>query len=470
MSAGLPRPSRRAVTLTYVALLVATALAIWLVYRLGGDLAAPPRRHDAPVFGGAAGNESTLDTFARVLVALVVIIAAARALGALFGRLRQPAVIGEVVAGLLLGPSALGHLWPAATQAIVPAQVVPVVSALAQMGVLLYMFLVGLELNPAMLRGRAPVTVLVSHASIVLPFVLGLALALYTYPRFSSSDVPFSVFALFAGVALSVTAFPVLARILSDRNLTRTPLGVIALACAAVDDVTAWCLLALVVSVAQHAISGTAIVLALAAAYVAVMLVVVRPLAQHWVARIERTGATRTAMTIILAGVMASALATSAIGIHAVFGAFLFGAILPHDSRIARQVTERLEDITVVLLLPAFFAFTGLRTQIGLLSTPEAWFAAVLVFGAACAGKLGGAYFSARVAGLSRPDSAVLGALMNTRGLMELIVLNVGLDLHVISPALFSMYVMMAVATTLLTTPLVALFSPRAVLLGSAPE
>ena len=457
--------------LIYLSLVPAAALAFWLLYGLGRDLHAPPPQPGAPMFEPTGAAGTPLEAFLHVLLALGAILIAARLVGAVFKRLRQPAVMGEVVAGLLLGPSALGRVWPEATAFLLPAQAVPALSGLAQLGVLLYMFLVGLELNPALLRGRAPVTVTVSHASILVPFVLGVALSLYTYPRFSSSDVPFAAFALFGGVALSITAFPVLARILGDRKLQGTPLGAIALACAAVDDVTAWCLLAFVVSVAQGRPGTTALTMALAAAYIALMLLVVRPAARAWVARLEAQQAvTRAAMTIVFLGLILSSIATSAIGLHALFGAFLFGAILPHDSKLARQVTERLEDVVVVLLLPAFFALTGLRTEIGLVSGGSAWLCALLIFAAACLGKFGGAFAAARLTGLPTADAALLGALMNTRGLMELIVLNVGLDLRVLSPPLFAMFVLMAIGTTLLTTPIVDALVPRARLARAAVD
>ena len=449
-------------TIVYLALLPVAVFACWALDHFGGDLRAPDPLPSAPHFSEQASGPKGLDTFMHVLLALGVIIIVARVLGALFKLIRQPPVMGEVIAGILLGPSALGYLWPDATKFLLPAHVAPALDGLAQMGVLLYMFIIGLELNPAVLRGRTAATITVSHASIVVPFILGFALCLYTYPRYSTSDVPFTVFALFGGVALSITAFPVLARILTDRKLSGTPIGTIALACAAVDDVTAWCLLAFIVSVVRATMGSAVITLACSLAYVVVMFAFVRPWLRGFVAKVEgQDGVSRQVMTIVFIGLLASSLVTSLIGIHALFGAFLFGAMIPHDSKLARSVMDRLEDVVVVLLLPAFFAFVGMRTQIGLVSG-DAWLTVLLIFAVACIGKFGGAFVAARLTGLSTPDSALLGVLMNTRGLMELIVLNVGLDLRVLSPTLFTMMVLMAIATTMMTTPLVDLLAKRA--------
>ncbi|HYW51843.1 MAG TPA: cation:proton antiporter, partial [Gemmatimonadaceae bacterium] len=291
--------------------------------------------------------------------------------------------------------------------------------------------------------------------SILLPFVLGCALALWLYPMHATIGTRFTVFALFIGISLSVTAFPVLARILTDRKLQGTPMGIVALTCAAVDDVTAWCLLAAVIAVAKSDPSSAVSTLVLTAGYVTLMLLVVRPVVLRFVDRTSAgvTSASQGTMAIVVVALVASALATEAAGAHAIFGAFLLGAIIPFDSVLARDLTSKLEDFVVVLLLPAFFAFTGMRTEVGLVSGAWEWFVCAVIIAVASIGKFGGSYAAARIAGFDRHDAASLGILMNTRGLMELIVLNIGLDLGILSPKLFTMLVLMAIATTLATTP-----------------
>ncbi|MBL8741157.1 MAG: cation:proton antiporter [Myxococcales bacterium] len=391
----------------------------------------------------------------HVLLALVVVIVAARLVGALFRKLQQPAVIGEVIAGIMLGPSVLGAVWPQATAYLVPPNVAPFLGIIAQVGVVLFMFLVGIELDTSLLRKRTTASVAVSHASIVMPFVLGTTLALWLYPKLSTSDVPFLPFALFLGVSLSVTAFPVLARILTDRRMQKSELGVVALTCAAVDDVTAWCLLAFVVAVARSEFAGAILTMALSAGFVAFMLLVVRPLLARTFN--EKRELTQLHMAFVFIGLLVSALTTEAIGIHALFGAFLFGAIIPHDSKLGLEVSDKLTDVVVVFLLPAFFAFTGMRTMIGLVNGWEHWAMVGIIILAATLGKFGGSFAAARLVGLETRKAAALGVLMNTRGLMELIVLNVGLDLRVISPTLFAMMVIMAVVTTFATSPILSL-------------
>jgi Kef-type K+ transport system membrane component KefB len=400
----------------------------------------------------------------RVLVALIVVLVVARALGAIFRMLNQPQVMGEVVAGILLGPSFFGWLAPGLASQVLSASVAPYLAVISQVGVVLYMFLVGLELDTDLLRQRTQSSIAISHASIVAPFLLGGALALWLYPRYATGNVPFTAFALFLGVAMSVTAFPVLARILTDRGMQKSPMGVLALACAAVDDVTAWCLLAFVVGVAHAEAGNLLLTLAMTVGFILFVLLIARRGAL-WLVRkqAEQGRTTRDMFAIVCAALLLAALVTERIGIHGLFGAFLLGTLIPHDSALARDIRDKCEDLVVVLLLPVFFAFTGMRTHIGLLNGTGDWFACILIIAVASLGKFGGSFLAARLTGSDWREAASLGVLLNTRGLMELIVLNVGLDLGVLSPALFTMFVMMAIITTLATTPILQVLTQPSV-------
>src|SRR5688572_7970397 len=443
----------------YAGLLLAAIGFFFAIRAYGDSLIAPVSDAHGVRNGIATGGAS--DILWHLLIALTVVVVVGRLLGRVFAYIHQPPVIGEVIAGILLGPSLLAQISPEAYAYILPTTVAPFLGVVAQLGVILYMFLVGLELNPDHLRGQVHATVATSHASIIAPFVLGSGLSLYLYPRFSTSDVPFTNFALFLGIAMSITAFPVLARILTDRNMTRTRLGAVAITCAAVDDVTAWCLLAFVVGVVQAKAEGALFVALLTVGFVGFMYFVVRPLIARMTGAWDRNP-TQGGIAVAFVGVLVAALTTEAIGVHAVFGAFMLGAVIPHDSTLARSLRESLENVVTILLLPAFFAFTGMRTEIGLLSSWYQWAICGLIILVAVAGKFGGTLVAARTTGLSWRDAAGLGVLMNTRGLMELIVLNIGLDLGVISPTLFTMMVVMALVTTLATTPALHLLIPQA--------
>ena len=395
----------------------------------------------------------------HVLLALAVVVVAGRVIGLLVARVGQPLVIGEVLAGILLGPSLLGALAPGVEAFLFPASARPTLGVIAQIGVILYMFVVGLEFDPGSLRRRAAPYVVTSQASIAVPFALGWGLAAIIYPDLSQPGVPFLAFAMFMGVAMSITAFPVLARILTDRGLSRTELGTAALTCAAVDDVTAWCLLAITVGVARATFADALAVLALTVVFVAVMFLVARPIAVRLTAGDEGELSQGTA-TWTLAGLLLSAVVAEIIGIHAIFGAFLFGAIVPAGSAIAHRLQHDRTPVVTILFLPAFFAVTGLRTEIGLLGSWRDWAICLLIIVLATAGKFGGTFVAARLTGMPRALAARLGILVNTRGLMELVVLNVGLDLGVISPRLFTMMVIMALVTTAMTTPWLELIRP----------
>jgi Kef-type K+ transport system membrane component KefB len=444
--------------LLYGVMLAGVVIA-FLVIRAWGERLVAPAAAPGAIYGSAAGQVD-VNALLHVLLALALVVTTARLLGTVFRVAHQPPVIGEILAGILLGPSLLGRVAPAVWHYLLPTTVAPFLNVIAQVGVILYMFLVGLELDPGLIRQRGQATVAISHASIITPFIMGSLLALLLYPIFSSREIPFTNFALFLGVSMSVTAFPVLARILTDRHINRTRMGAIALTCAAVDDITAWCLLAFVVSVARAQTAGAMRTLALAGAYLVAMLLITRP-AMVALSRIygNRGGLTQGLMATVFVALLLSSSATELIGIHAIFGAFALGAVIPHDSRMARELTDRLEDLIVVLLLPAFFAFTGLRTQIGLVSGFQEWALCGLIIVVASAGKFGGTLLAARFTGVGWREGSALGVLMNTRGLMELIVLNIGLEMGVISPTLFATLVVMALVTTFATTPILHLIT-----------
>jgi len=391
-----------------------------------------------------------------LLVQIGVILVVARIVGLIFRKIHQPQVIGEMVAGILLGPSLLGWLAPGVSAALFPPQSLGFLNALSQIGLVVFMFLVGLELNPQNLRGRTRAAVVTSNVGILVPFILGTLLALFLYPRLSDPSVPFTHFALFTGIAMSITAFPVLARILTERDLLRTHVGAVTITCAAVDDVTAWCILAgvvLLVRAGAVALPFWATLLGLAV-YLTVMLFGVRPVLRKLEGRFQgRNVITQDGLALILLLALASAWVTERLGLHAFFGAFLMGAIMPKDQGFVQAISEKLEYVTVILLLPLFFAFTGLRTSIGLLSGGDMWLYAGLIILVAIAGKFGGSTIASRLTGLSWREAGTLGVLMNTRGLVELVALNIGYDIGVISPALFTMLVLMALVTTFMTSP-----------------
>ncbi len=464
----------------YVVILVLFGAGTGLLLSLGSRLqpeAAPFDRpvvaaaSQAPAHAAAEGKKAAGGGIAHsflenlrsplciLLLQVVLIVAAARGLGSLFRKMGQPPVVGEIIAGILLGPSLLGAVAPAAQAFLFPASSMDALRMLSQIGVILFMFVVGIELDVQLLRQKADAAVLVSHASIALPFFLGSASALVIYRRLAPAGIPFSAFALFLGVAMSITAFPVLARILEDRRMSRSFLGSTALACAAVDDATAWCLLAVVVAIAKaNGLGGAVLTILLTVLFVTGMLLVVRPrLARLLTALPEGRIGSAGLLAALFTFIFASALCTEAIGIHALFGAFLAGVCMPPDSTLRQFLRARLETFGSVLLLPLFFAFTGLRMQIGLLRGWESWAICAGLIVVAIAGKLGGGMMAARWTGLSWGDSFSLGTLLNARGLVELIVLNLGYDLGILPPQIFAMLVLMALVTTFMTGPLLHL-------------
>ncbi len=393
----------------------------------------------------------------NLILQVAIIILVARLVGFAFRMLRQPQVMGEMSAGILLGPSFLGWLAPDWHAVLFPPERLSYLHSLSQLGVLLFMFLVGLELDPKHLVGRGRTALVTSAASIAAPFALGALLALALYGSFAPPGTRRVSFTLFMGAAMSVTAFPVLARILSERGLTRTKVGSVTIACAALADVAAWVVLAGVVALARvqsepgHLI-GTLLGTGL---YVMTMLTVVRPLTRRIEVFYRNRGRiiTQDLLAFVLLLFLTSAWITEWLGIHALFGAFLLGAVLPKDPSFVRDLRDKLEDLTVVFLLPLFFADAGLRTRLGLLDGVGMWAVCGVIMVVAVIGKLGGTALAARWMGLPWREAGAIGVLMNTRGLMELVILTIGLELGILSPALFAMMVLMALVTTFMTTP-----------------
>lgn len=404
-----------------------------------------------------------MSTPVLVLIEILIVIALSRLMGQVCRALKQPLVIGEIIAGIMLGPSLFGLIAPDLAATIFPTETIPYLDVLAQIGLIFFMFLIGLELNPKYLKGQLDKAILISHVSILVPFALGSILAILLYPLVVSQQVSFTAFSLFLGAAMSITAFPVLARIITENNLQKSKLGTLALACAAVDDVTAWCLLAVAIAVTRtNSVVGAIPTIVEALIYIAFMMVVVRWILQKLEIYYQRKGTlTPLALAWIYMGVVVSALITELIGIHLIFGAFLIGAVMPKNEGLVEEIAEKTEDFVLIFLLPVFFAYSGLKTEIGLLNRPVLWLLCLAVLTVAIVGKYIGTYLAARVSGVEHRDASALGWLMNTRGLTELIVLNIGLKFGVISPLLFTMLVIMALVTTFMTSPLLESIYPK---------
>lgn len=398
-----------------------------------------------------------------LVLQIAVVLAVCRLVGTLFLKMHQPRVVGEMFAGIMLGPSLLGWIAPQVSAYLFPPASLGFLNALSQVGVVIFMFLVGLGINPKELKHEGHAAVLTSHVSITAPFLLASFLALYLYPRLSDDSVTFTNFALFMGAAMSITAFPVLARILTERDMLQSRLGTVAIACAAVDDVTGWCILAYIVLLirAAHTQGSIWITVGGLIAFALIMIYGVQRLLRRYETIYRQKGVlSENMLAVMLLLVLCSALCTEWLGLHLLFGAFLMGAIMPKEQKFVRYVLDRFETITVTLLLPLFFAFTGLRTNVGLVKGQEMWMYCGLIILVATVGKLGGSMLASWVSGMPLREAAGLGTLMNTRGLMELVILNIGLDIKVISPALFTMMVVMALFTTFMTTPVLEVICP----------
>ena len=395
------------------------------------------------------------DPLAILLAQIVMIILTARIFGWFFKKIGQPTVIGEIIAGIILGPSLLGIYFPEFSAALFPAASLGNLKFLSQIGLILFMFVIGMELDVKVLKNKASEAIVISHASIVIPFAMGIGLSYFVYNQFAPVGVEFLSFSLFMGIAMSITAFPVLARIVQERGIHKTRLGAIVITCAAADDITAWCLLAVVIAIVKAGdFVGSLYVISLAFIYVLTMLFIVKPFLKRigdLYAKKENIG--KPVMAIFFLLLIISSYATEVIGIHALFGGFMMGAIMPDIAKFRMIFIEKVEDVSVILLLPLFFVFTGLNTEIGLINDAYLWKVTAAIIAVAVIGKFLGSALAAKFVGQNWHDSLTIGALMNTRGLMELIVLNIGLELKVLTPEVFTMMVIMALVTTFMTGP-----------------
>ena len=400
-------------------------------------------------------HHNVLHPLAILLLQIITIIATARIFSFVFRKIGQPTVIGEIIAGIFLGPSFVGMFFPEFSAFLFPASSIGNLQFLSQVGLILFMFIVGMELDLKVLRKKAQDAIVISHASIVFPFTLGVILSYYIYESFAPENVQFLSFSLFVGISMSITAFPVLARIVQERQLSKTRLGAIVITCAAADDITAWCILAAVIAIVKAgSVVSSLYTIGLAVGYVIFMFAVVQPFLKR-IGEVysKQDTISKPVVAIFFATLLLSAYATEVIGIHALFGAFMAGVIMPPNMHFRNVFVEKVEDISMVMLLPLFFVVTGLKTQIGLLNDINLWYICAVIIAVAVAGKFVGSAMAAKVVGQTWKESLMIGAFMNTRGLMELIVLNIGLELGVLSPELFAMLVIMALFTTFMTGP-----------------
>ncbi|MEZ7499097.1 cation:proton antiporter [Flavobacterium sp. Arc3] len=437
-----------------------TALIYWIITK--GKLLEKRNNLIVSETGNSSWNDFIFsmehnfeDPLAILLAQIVMIILVARLFGWIFKKIGQPTVIGEIIAGIVLGPSLLGMYFPGFSAALFPVESLGNLKFLSQIGLILFMFVIGMELDIKVLKNKASEAVVISHASIVIPFALGIGLSYFVFNQFAPPGVQFLSFSLFMGIAMSITAFPVLARIVQEREIHKTKLGAIVITCAAADDITAWCLLAVVIAIVKAGdFISSLYVISLAVIYVVAMIFIVKP----FLKRIgdlygSKDSIGKPVMAIFFLFLILSSYATEVIGIHALFGAFMMGSIMPDVTKFRMIFIEKVEDVAVILLLPLFFVFTGLKTEIGLINDPYLWKVTGAIIMVAVVGKFLGSALAAKFVGQNWKDSFTIGALMNTRGLMELIVLNIGLELKVLTPEVFTMMVIMALVTTFMTGP-----------------
>ncbi|MBP9722124.1 MAG: cation:proton antiporter [Gammaproteobacteria bacterium] len=402
----------------------------------------------------------------HILLGLVVIISTSRLLHIGLKKIYQPRVISEMIAGIAIGPSLLGLFFPEIYHYMFPPNIIPYFGNISQLGIVLYMYLIGLEVDFSLITHSNKTVIAIAKASIIIPFTIGtlLALGLYNYNTQMHPDQisNFTVFALFVGISMSITAFPVLARILTDQNMQKTALGSLAMTCAAINDVTAWCLLALIIGITQAVVTNAVITIIATIVFVAIIITILKPLAKQLSDyAVKSSLSAEPQIALLFVALLIFALVAEYIGIHAIFGAFLLGVITPRNNKAINKMSHSLQDVISIIFLPAFFAYIGMKTQINLIGSLENWLLCGVIIILATIGKFGGTYFTARLFDLNNNLAASLGFLMNTRGLVELVVLNIGLEIGIITPQLFAILVIMALVTTCTTGPALYILNPE---------
>ncbi|MDO4770984.1 cation:proton antiporter, partial [Porphyromonas sp.] len=454
-------------TFFYIVLLLLGAGVLWYV----SSVSETPSEDQVESMGLLETLSSSFKTFVHfvlehlssqfglLLIQIIVILLFARAVAWCFTKIGQPSVIGEILAGIILGPSVLGFFFPNAFATLFPTESLHNISLLSQFGLILFMFVIGMELEISEIKKKLRKTLIISHAGIVIPFVLGAILSIFLFEDYGGTHGELLPFALFIGISMSVTAFPVLARIIQEKGQMNTHIGILSLASAASGDITAWCLVAVIMAIAQagSAISALFTIL-FATVYMLVMFFVVKPVFKL-VGKLYNNSEilTKGVISIIFLTLLISSYLTEILGLHALFGAFIAGVVMPENFKFRRLLTEKIEDVSLSIFLPLFFVASGLQTEIGLLNTPYLWFMTLLITIVAIIGKLGGTYIAARVVGENKYNSVYMGVLMNTRGLMELVILSMGYQLGILSPIIYAMLVLMTLVTTFMTTPLIEL-------------
>lgn len=451
--------------LIYVIMLVLFGGLIYVAIEEGERFTHPAA--DAVIASGNSSSDMFLQfitdnlhhPLSILLIQIIAVLLAVRLFSYLFSYIGQPGVIGEIVAGIVLGPSLLGYFFPDVFLWLFPTESLTNLGLLSQVGLVLFMFIIGMELDFSVLKNKINETLVISHAGILVPFFLGIVASYWVYEEYAASQTSFLPFTLFMGISMSITAFPVLARIIQERNMTKTQVGTLSIASAANDDITAWCLLAIVIAIAKAGSFVSAFyTIGLTVIYIALMFVVIRPfLKKVGEVYASQEVINKTFVAFIFLILIISSALTEIIGIHALFGAFMAGVVMPSNFGFRKVMMEKVEDVALVFFLPLFFAFTGLRTEIGLINSPELWFVCLLLVTVAIAGKLGGCTIAARLVGESWKDSLTIGTLMNTRGLMELVALNIGYEMGILPPSIFVILVIMALVTTFMTNPLLHL-------------